>query len=561
METHARYVLIGGFTLAGFAGLLAFVLWFARVELDRQFAYYDIDFPSVSGLGDASDVRFVGLPVGQVVDLRLSPADDGRVRVRIEVDAETPVRTDSLATIEAQGVTGVAFVGISAGSPGAPRLADASDQAVPVIAAGQSVLQSLSDDAPELLEETLAAVRDLRGMLGPENRDRVAAILTNIERSSAAFATWLDDLSAVTATASDVARQIDRFGDALDTLTQDASGFVAAAETTLGSIDGLATDARAAIRGGTEGVAQIEAAAVSARRYIDETLSPTTGRFGDGAARIDALAGQMDTLIDVYATAGRSATQRLDEAEGALAAIDGAARRLGETVETGATPLIADLRAATAGAARVLDRIDASVDGDVAAILDEVGEAATAARRGIDEVGANLTAASERLDGLSRVAEATLGDAGDALSAARQTLGAMDTALETGGRTLSAAERAFDGAGRLLDDEAPGLAEGLRGTLDRLDAVIDAVAGDIPEISGQLRAASRSAELAFAEVASAAGQTGPSLRAFGDDALPQYARLAAESRALVANLDALIDQVRRDPGRFFLSPRAPEYRR
>ena len=53
METRANYVLIGAFTLAGILGTLGFILWLAKVQVDRQFAYYDIRFESVSGLGAA----------------------------------------------------------------------------------------------------------------------------------------------------------------------------------------------------------------------------------------------------------------------------------------------------------------------------------------------------------------------------------------------------------------------------------------------------------------------------------------------------------------------------
>ncbi|WP_416883325.1 MlaD family protein [Marivita sp.] len=161
METKANFVLIGAFTLAGLLGILGFFLWFAQVELDRQFDYYDIRFSSVSGLSNASDVRFSGLPVGQVVDVRLSPNRDGTILVRVEVDAATPVRTDSIATIEAQGVTGVSFVGIGPGSPDAALLEPTDDKPVPEITAGRSTLQSLSEDAPRLLEETLQLVTDV----------------------------------------------------------------------------------------------------------------------------------------------------------------------------------------------------------------------------------------------------------------------------------------------------------------------------------------------------------------------------------------------------------------
>ena len=45
------------------------------------------------------------------------------------------------------------------------------------------------------------------------------------------------------------------------------------------------------------------------------------------------------------------------------------------------------------------------------------------------------------------------------------------------------------------------------------------------------------------------------------DGIAQYGRLAVETRALVDNLDTLVELIRRDPSRFFLDPRAPEYRR
>jgi phospholipid/cholesterol/gamma-HCH transport system substrate-binding protein len=140
VETKGNYVLIGAFALAGLLGILAFFLWFARVELDRQFAYYDIRFTTVSGLGNASDVRFAGLPVGQVVDVRLSPSRDGTVTVRVEIAAETPVRSDSVATIESLGVTGVSYVAIGPGTPDAPLLAEISEEQVPEIPSGRSTL-------------------------------------------------------------------------------------------------------------------------------------------------------------------------------------------------------------------------------------------------------------------------------------------------------------------------------------------------------------------------------------------------------------------------------------
>src|SRR6056297_507720 len=105
METRANYVLIGAFTVLLSLGLLGMLLWFAKVEVDRQYAYYDVLFEDVSGLSEAASVRFNGLRVGSVVRLRLDPDDPSEVRVTLEVAAETPVRTDTVAVLQLQGAT------------------------------------------------------------------------------------------------------------------------------------------------------------------------------------------------------------------------------------------------------------------------------------------------------------------------------------------------------------------------------------------------------------------------------------------------------------------------
>ena len=64
METKANFVLIGAVTVLGVLGLLGLLIWFAKVEIDRQYAWYETLFESASGLGMAADVRYNGLSVG-----------------------------------------------------------------------------------------------------------------------------------------------------------------------------------------------------------------------------------------------------------------------------------------------------------------------------------------------------------------------------------------------------------------------------------------------------------------------------------------------------------------
>src|SRR5262249_50930880 len=74
-----------------------------EVELTR----YDILFDgSVTGLQVDGTVRYRGIAVGHVTDIRIDPENIEKIRVTIEVKADTPVRTDTVASIEVQGITG-----------------------------------------------------------------------------------------------------------------------------------------------------------------------------------------------------------------------------------------------------------------------------------------------------------------------------------------------------------------------------------------------------------------------------------------------------------------------
>lgn len=467
METRANYVLIGAFALLGFLGMLGFFLWFARTELDRQFDVYDIDFTSVSGLSDASDVRFAGLSVGRVESVGLSREQPGLVRVRIEVDGSTPVRVDSVATIEAQGVTGVSYVGISAGSPNAPLLADASDRDVPLIPAGQSALQAITEDAPQLLSETLELMRELRDMVGAENQQRIEKILTNVEDASSAFSLALDDFSSISGTVADFTEEIGAFNEALSSLTGDASGMIETAESTLRSIEAAAEDGRVLIGQGGQTLDGIDGAVASAR----EDLADTTERL-------------------------RTLAQSADD---------------------------------------TLTRFQAS--------LDEADTTLSSARNSFTE------------------ADRTMARLRDSFDEADMTMETVRETLEPGRAALEAAENAFTGAEQAFANDLPEMTAILRSTLTELDSAVARIAEDLPEVTSGIRQAARSAETAFAGIERAVGASAPAFRDFAQTALPQYGRLAVETRALVENLDRLFEQLRRDPGRFFIEPRAPEYRR
>ena len=135
METRANYIMVGSFVLLLAFGLVAFVLWLAKFQFDVQFDHYDILYEgSVTGLRVGSPVRYRGVRAGEVIAVRLNPARPDLVAITIEVEAATPVRANTQATLEMEGLTGGLYVLLSGTTTDAPALEVGPDGPNPVIA-------------------------------------------------------------------------------------------------------------------------------------------------------------------------------------------------------------------------------------------------------------------------------------------------------------------------------------------------------------------------------------------------------------------------------------------
>jgi phospholipid/cholesterol/gamma-HCH transport system substrate-binding protein len=579
METRANYLIVGAFTLAGFAALMGFLLWFARVELDRQFAYYDVNFPSVSGLSNASQVRFSGLPVGQVVDVALDPSGSGMVRVRIEVQADTPVRTSSVATIEALGVTGTSYLAIAAGAPDAPLLRAASPDPVPDIPSRPSSLQALSESAPEILEEILQVSRSVSRLVGPENQERFANILANAERASAQIDRALQDFSSATANIAQASGDIAGFTGRLETVAATAETTLVTADAALRQVAALAIRAEATFDAGDAALRGAEATFRSAEAFIEKDLAALATELETTAATlrrgVDTIGGEAAAMLGEFRSAGALAGRRLEEAEETVSAANRAldeattaamalaeaATRAEALIAGDGAAAVAEARALIASADQVVAAAASLAETDLPEIMADIRSASAVVARVVETVGARLSDASGRTDDLTALATEALQTALGTFERANETLSSITTAVDRGGAALAAAEGVIATADRILGEEVSEMATSLRATLGRLEAAMLTVSEDAPAITSELRQAVERANTTFRQVEAASDAIGPPLRAFAAEGLPEYARLARESRDLIANLQQLVRRLEQDPARFLLGREAPAFRR
>jgi len=189
METRANHVLIGAFTVAIVALGFAFVLWLGASRSDRDRKVYDVIFrEAVSGLSAGGLVQYNGITVGQVHKLFLDPDDPRRVVARIRVDDATPVKTDTAAKLAFAGLTGVAFIQLTAGKPSSRPLRKRADQDYPEIIADTSALQSLLSSSEDIVTSVNDMLVRLSLLLNEENLAKLAATIDHIESVTSVFA-------------------------------------------------------------------------------------------------------------------------------------------------------------------------------------------------------------------------------------------------------------------------------------------------------------------------------------------------------------------------------------
>lgn len=272
METRANYLLVGSFVLVAFVGTVVFVLWLAKFQFDEQFTRYDIEFEgSVSGMRVGSSVELNGIPVGEVIDIQIDPRDVEKVNVTIEVPADTPIREDTVASMQLKGITGGVTVQLSGSTQDSPPLEVRPGEDRAIIASKASALDQFLEGAPELMASLQTLVARAALLLGPENQDSFSQTLTNFAAISGALAARTDDV---------------------ELLISDASSTMANLREASASMAGLAEDAQSTLKSVGHAADAVGATIGDNRVEIEALLSDlrtTTGAFTEMSQQMTAL--------------------------------------------------------------------------------------------------------------------------------------------------------------------------------------------------------------------------------------------------------------------------------
>jgi phospholipid/cholesterol/gamma-HCH transport system substrate-binding protein len=298
METKVNYTVVGAFVLVLSAGFIIGILWLASGGgFQKKYdLYLALVGESVAGLNLSAPVKYRGVDVGKVRDIRLDPANPEQVRLIFAIERGTPIKEDTEAVLKTQGLTGIAYVELDGGTLNSPPLRAAQGEEYPVIRTKPSLsarlenilttvlskLDSTSDSVNKIFsEENLAAVKSSLADIAvlthtfAARKDTIDAGITNAARTFDNSARLTDQLGPV----------IERVGKGADSIRKMGDETAAASASASKTIDTVGADIKRFTADTAPDlqrmVGEVSILTVSLRRLIEDTeRNPRSLIFG-----------------------------------------------------------------------------------------------------------------------------------------------------------------------------------------------------------------------------------------------------------------------------------------
>jgi phospholipid/cholesterol/gamma-HCH transport system substrate-binding protein len=289
MERNANYALVGLIFTILMIAMFVFVFWLANIAFAQSYDTYDVVFHgSVTGLTRGGDVQFNGIKVGEVSDIKLDASDPNIVHASAKLRSDTPVRVDSQASLEPQGITGVNYIQITAGTPSKPLLKDATPHGQTlVIQAAPGAISSLLTGGGTMMQKAVETLNRINQVLSDQNIQKFTSILSDVQAVTAE----LRERKAIIADADKALQDADKAAIQIKELAESSKGLV--------DSDGK----RALVKVG-DAATEIQGAAADVRVMVNKLQGPTSDFATNGLpqltsalATLQATTRHLDQLI------------------------------------------------------------------------------------------------------------------------------------------------------------------------------------------------------------------------------------------------------------------------
>ena len=276
MASMRTNFIVGLFLIIGIAATAATIIYVGATSYFQKGSLYVTYFDeSVQGLNKDSPVKYRGVSIGQVHDIRISK-DDRLIEVMLRIDPDWKPGTDTIAQLKSIGITGIMFVELDLKKPGESVLLP-----TPAHASAYPVIPTRSSDIRELLGSVTEVVEQLKGL-------DLAAISEGLKET----------LTAINKTLADA--QVKTISNRLDTAILNANRVISSFESAAPGLDAFTFRAS------------------QAATRVDDLITTNEKELNDAIANMKAAMTQIREITTTGAAMLGRADTRIDTFESRL---------------------------------------------------------------------------------------------------------------------------------------------------------------------------------------------------------------------------------------------------
>lgn len=189
MENRVSYILIGLFVFLLSFSTVGFILWLGKYAQSENYNYYKvITTQSVSGLNPKAPVKLRGVSVGEVKDIYINTNNSEEVIALIKVKENTPIKKNTHALINLQGITGLSYIELEGGTHESALLhtGDKKNE-YGVIRTQDSIIERVDKTLTNIGNKTNRMLDKTDEVMSQKNLENFEKILTNLVEVTASM--------------------------------------------------------------------------------------------------------------------------------------------------------------------------------------------------------------------------------------------------------------------------------------------------------------------------------------------------------------------------------------
>jgi len=299
MNNKVNYAVVGFLVLVGISLMLGFTYWLMQPSDEQEIKKYNIHFDeSVLGLNIDAPVKYRGISVGKVTNLKINPNNLEQVEVLITILKTTPIKEDTVAKLTAQGITGLSYINLSLGSRDAKELEAFGNRKYPVIKTVPSFFENFESSLGNVSSQLSTTLSQTEKLLNDENQKQISLLLASSAEFMDKLNRTLDDKIIINIQES--AQNLNSLSKKADDITPDIQKFINKSVSWENSISGSFDSIMNSYVGIQSSMAEIKRAISSGEFNIKDIAADVVPTMNNTLLDIQELMIRLDSMMESY---------------------------------------------------------------------------------------------------------------------------------------------------------------------------------------------------------------------------------------------------------------------